>query len=549
MKAAASLALSATERTVALILLGAATLLRVPYIFNYRVNSDEPQHLHVVWGWTRGLLQYKDLSDNHPPLFHALMAPILALVGERPEAVTLMRFAMLPLALAAIWLTYAIAARLWDRRVALWSAVLLACHYEFFFKSVEFRTDNLWTVGWLASLALLAGGPISAWRAAAAGAALGADACVSQKTALLAAALVGALAVVALSREARRSMPWPRLIRLAAAAAAGLAAAPLAVVGYFASRGALGALAGGVLTQNLVPGLGNWRELWRPLLLPAGAALAVRCSRPALASAGADGARVRRVALALAAGLYGVALESVWPLVTGQDYLPAFPLAAILAAAGLAAWERRRPGAAPGLALAAVLAAECVVIVFKGPVWRDRAAPQTALVADTLRLTGRDDAVIDTKGETVFRRRAFFPVLETVTVERLRRGTLPDTLAEDAVRSLCYVAAPDSARFPARGRAFLNANFISVGAVRVAGSMLPAPSAAFDIAVPGRYAVVTPRGPAVGALDGTPYDGPRRLSAGAHEFLASGGSPAAAVVWAGAVERGFSPFAAEAGRS
>ncbi len=548
MKAAASLALSARERTVALILLGAATLLRVPYTLLYRVNSDEPQHLHVVWGWTRGLLQYRDLADNHPPLFHVLMAPLLALVGERADAVTVMRFAMLPLALAAIWLTAVIAARLWDRRVALWSAVLLAVHYEFFFKSIEFRTDNLWTVGWLAALAVLAGGPLSLGRAAAAGAALGADACVSQKTALMAAVLAAtAVALLALSPAVRRALKVTRTALLAAAAAGGATLAPLAVAGYFARRGALGALVRGVVTQNLVPGLGNWQVAWRPALLPVGVALAVVFARPALAGAGTDPVRVRRVALALVAWLYVVTLEGAWPLVTGQDYLPVFPLAAILAAAGIAAWLGRSRGAAPRAALAAVVAVELVVVGLKGPVWRDRAAPQRALVADALRLTGRDDAVADTKGETVFRRRAFFPVLETITIERLRRGLLPDTLAEDVVRARCYVAAPDSARFPAAGREFLNRNFVRVGALRVAGIVLSAPSTAFAIAVPGRYAVVTPGGPARGLLDATPYDRPRELAAGAHRFDAAAGSASAAVVWARAVELGYSPFAGRPG--
>jgi hypothetical protein len=38
------------ERLTALALLGLALLLRIPYVFLYRFNSDEPQHLHVVWG-------------------------------------------------------------------------------------------------------------------------------------------------------------------------------------------------------------------------------------------------------------------------------------------------------------------------------------------------------------------------------------------------------------------------------------------------------------------------------------------------------------------
>ena len=558
MKPAESVAVSARERTAALVLLGAVTLLRVPTVLNYRVNSDEPQHLHVVWGWTRGLLQYRDVADNHPPLFHALMAPLLALVGERPDAVTVMRFAMLPLALAAVWLTAVIGARLWGRRVALWSAVLLAFHYEFFFNSVEFRTDNLWTVGWLAGLAVVAGGTLGAVRALAAGAALGITLCVSQKTALmLLATAVAAGLVVALSERAVRAALGRRAVRLAAFAAAGFVAAPLAVWTYFAARGAGPALVYGVLTHNMLAGLGNWQDLWRPAVLPVGVAVAAWLAAPRVRAARGDRVRTLRVFLALCAAVYALALETVWPLVTGQDLLPLFPLLAILVARALETWEehvrRRAPAgapapAAPAAVLALLLAAEATVIVFKGPIWENRANGQTSLVAQALALTGRDDPVMDTKGETVFRRRPFFWALETITAERLRRGLLPDTVAEDVVRARCFVAAADNPRFPARGRAFLNRNFISVGRLRVAGRLLEPGGGAgansrFEIAVPGPYAVVTPEGAAAGTLDGSAYSGPRALAAGPHEFVPARGSGQLAVVWAHAVERGFSPFA------
>ncbi len=194
---------------------------------------------------------------------------------------------------------------------------------------------------------------------------------------------------------------------------------------------------------------------------------------------------------------------------------------------------------------------ELGVIVLKGPIWRDRGQTQTALLADVLRLTDGGDYVMDAKGETVFRRRPYFWVLETITNARLRRGLLADTIPEAIVRTRCYVAVPDSARFPGRGRAFLNANFVSVGGLRVAGHRLDPPrrgggSASFAIAVPGDYAVVTPAGPASGALDGTAGAGPRFLAAGTHEFTPEGPGPLA-VVWAQAIARGFSPFAPRRG--
>jgi hypothetical protein len=538
---------------VALTLLGFGFLLRLPYLYRYRFNSDEAQHLHVVWGWTQGLLQYRDLFDNHTPLFHLLMAPVLVFVGERSDALVLMRFAMLPLYLLSLWLTYLLARRLFDARVALFAAALAGLHYEFFFKSIEFRTDNMWTAAWLAALAVAAGGPFSARRVFAAAAALGAALSIAQKTVLLAAALAAAaLLVAALSAAVRSAFPPRRLAALAAAAATGFLLLPAVLAAFFAAEGAFGALVHDVIAHNLLPGLGDGRPAWRLLFLPLGAVAAAWVAAPRLRAAGNDRIRVLRVFVLLTVALYVLALEGLWPLVTGQDYLPAWPLAAIYVVAGFQRWEDRRNArgrrrALPATVLLAVLAAELGVIVLKGPLWHDRGRAQTALLADVLRLTDSGDEVMDAKGETVFRRRPFFWVLETITKARLRRGLLADTIPEAMVRTRCHVAVPDDARFPQRGRTFLNANFVSVGRLRVAGCMLGVPPGAgaplsFAIAVPGEYTVVTPHGPAVGELDGRFAAGPRFLAAGTHEFKPEGVSLPLAVVWAKAVARGFSPF-------
>ena len=70
-----------SERFVAIAIAIAALMMRVVAFFHYRFDSDEPQHLHVAWGWTVGLLQYRDLFDNHAPLFHIAAAPLLRLLG------------------------------------------------------------------------------------------------------------------------------------------------------------------------------------------------------------------------------------------------------------------------------------------------------------------------------------------------------------------------------------------------------------------------------------------------------------------------------------
>ena len=45
--------------------------LRWFYVTTQPWDSDEPQHLHVVWAWANGLLPYRDVFDNHAPLFQA----------------------------------------------------------------------------------------------------------------------------------------------------------------------------------------------------------------------------------------------------------------------------------------------------------------------------------------------------------------------------------------------------------------------------------------------------------------------------------------------
>ena len=58
-------------------------VLRVITVTYFKFGADEPQHLHVIWGWARGFVQYRDLADNHMPLFQLLFAPIYKLIGDR----------------------------------------------------------------------------------------------------------------------------------------------------------------------------------------------------------------------------------------------------------------------------------------------------------------------------------------------------------------------------------------------------------------------------------------------------------------------------------
>src|SRR6516225_5476714 len=109
------------EFTSAALFLIALILLRVITIMHYRFGSDEPQHLHVIWGWARGFVQYRDVADNHMPLFQILCAPIYKLIGDRGTILYWMRIILQPLYVVAFWCTYRIGSLLFSRRVGVWT--------------------------------------------------------------------------------------------------------------------------------------------------------------------------------------------------------------------------------------------------------------------------------------------------------------------------------------------------------------------------------------------------------------------------------------------
>jgi hypothetical protein len=124
-----------------------------------------------------------------------------------------------------------------------------------------------------------------------------------------------------------------------------------------------------------------------------------------------------------------------------------------------------------------------------------------------------------------------------VTREQMAKGIIPDTIAQDVVRTRTYAAQADGAMWPPAGRAWLNDHFVNLGRLRAAGQWVK--DGTFTIGVPGEYVVLDANGEAKGTLDGTPYTGARMLGAGAHQFQ---GDNDVCVLWAPAFRRGHSPF-------
>lgn len=100
-------------------------LLRAVCVWVQPWDSDEPQHLHVVWSWTEGLIPYRDFFDNHTPLFHVLCAPFLMAFGVRPDIIVWMRWLIVQLNAFILWIIYRIGKNVFSTRGGLLAAFLV----------------------------------------------------------------------------------------------------------------------------------------------------------------------------------------------------------------------------------------------------------------------------------------------------------------------------------------------------------------------------------------------------------------------------------------
>ena len=526
---------SGAERVTLVVLIAAAAVLRILAFFRYRFDSDEPQHLHIAWAWTAGLLPYRDVFDNHAPLLNMITAPILRLVGERPDVLLFMRVPMLVLFAIVVVATYLLGARLYSQRVGIWSAVLLTLFPVFFLKSIEYRTDNLWNALWMIALIAMTGGALTSPRLFIVGLILGAALATSLKTTLLlfTLAIAGATtyAMCVRPRSARRAL------QLAAAALVGVAIVPAGIVAYFYARGGWPSLHYCVIEFNRMvvasrSPLAVWvpRVLWIPALM-----IVLRVAWRYRGNRSTDAARWRFF-FAVACGVFVVTLCAIWILISPRDLLPIFPLLAIFAVGAI-----ERHSARPLLAYAVIGAILCGAIVYYAEGLRNGTLEDITMMRQLLGLTRPGEPVIDLKGETVFRRRPFYYIFEYITRNAMRRGLIQDTIPEDVVNARCHVAQADGEFFPPRGREFLAANFLDMGRLRAAGQWIK-DDGSFSIAIPGTYVIVEKEGEAAGALDGTPYRGARSLAPGAHTFVQSGRKERLSCLWAPAFQRGYSPF-------
>lgn len=520
-----------SERLLAALIAVITLAMRGVAFFNYRFDSDEPQHLHVAWGWTVGLLQYRDLFDNHAPLFHMAMSPLLRFLGERSDILLYMRAPMIVLWLLVTIATFAIARRLYDVRVAVWATLFLNVFPTFFLKSLEFRTDNLWNACWIVAVAALVLGRRSTGLFFLSGLLLGCALSISLKTSLLLFTLAAAAVITYFMCLRGRSIGIRA--RHLVALAAGLVIVPSLIVAYFVWRGAWTELVYCVFRFNgLVALTRSPVVVWLPraIYIPAMVLLASKAWQYRRTTT------TWRFFFAVATGIFILTLGGFWILISPRDFLPFLPFVSIFIVAAL---MRRQRFATVMAALAIV----CLAGTGYYAAWlANRTREFITMENQLLRLTRVGDPVIDYKGELIYRRRPYYFILEYITRNAIVHGLVNDTVPEDLVRTQCHVAQADGTQWPERARDFMIANYIDLGRLRASGQWLK-PDGSFTVGVPGDYVILWRNGQAGGGfLDGTPYRGPRQLAAGAHVFKGAIAGERLACLWAPAFMRGFSPF-------
>jgi hypothetical protein len=550
------------EFIVAAVLFALMIVIRLINITRYAFDSDESQHLHVIWGWARGFVQYRDLFDNHMPLFHLLFAPIFGLIGDRATILYVMRFVVLPLYFVAAWCTYQIGTSLFSRRAGVWAVILVGLYTRYHFISVEFRTDNVWAPLWLLCITVLVSGPLTMRRALTAGLLLGLCFGVSMKSTLfLYSIALAAPATLFLVGRQRLGQSWRHLAQCVAAFVVSTATVPATIMAFFALKGLWRDFRYCVFDFNfLARGASESSVTYgshRPLILVVVLLSVVYVAWRMIRVTDDPGLTFRRAFVLIVCASYFLALKSFWPVTSHDDRPPFYPLAAVLCSGALVAisngliglkWNygrivRRMP------LPAFVACGEMLILMGMQPIWKDRTKRETDLIREVLALVKSGDYVLDCKGETVFRQRCVRAVFETITRSAIQRGLIADNAPQRCVETrTCVVATTLFKKFPRDTRRFIKRNYLPVTKnLRIAGEELNASATnprlcEFEVAIPADYEIISQGENVSGTLDGIPYDGARFLAAGRHIFESGSASRGLILLWSQAVARHFTPL-------
>ncbi|MDQ2856254.1 MAG: hypothetical protein M3R68_07995, partial [Acidobacteriota bacterium] len=139
------LASSSRRRFLFLVLLGLflfALALRIPLTLNREIDIDEFQHLHAAWLLSQHYVLYRDVWENHTPLFYYLLLPLFRFCREGSGLILFARVFSSFAGLGILLLTYLLARIDRDKLTSFLAVIILSYMVIFAEKSIEVRPDQ-----------------------------------------------------------------------------------------------------------------------------------------------------------------------------------------------------------------------------------------------------------------------------------------------------------------------------------------------------------------------------------------------------------------------
>lgn len=478
---------SSRRRPLYLVLLGLflfSIVLRVALTLNREIDIDEFQHLHSAWMVSQHYVLYRDVWENHPPLFYYLLLPLFRYCREGPGLVLTARVITSFAGLGILVLTYVLARIDHDKPTSFLAVIVLSFMVIFAEKSIEVRPDPFLIILWLTSLWISIRAFSNGQRFGffAAGLLLGIAFLFSQKALLPYAAMSFTFLVCSYVDKSQSALF--RFLKMQSSYTLGFLIPVAVCLAFFYYSGTLKAMITSTVLESFsYPNnsrpfyLLQLRNICFFLLASAGVIIHVRRLRHGSASARAS------QLLLLLPGLFLLLIFLF--LQTAPYPQSALLFAPLMAIYGAEAFRKSMDGIlisrrnadekdgtefrlkAKGLllfaaALAAGLIIPCAMLLLKGHPFSNTNVAQFRTMEYVMDHTQPGEAVFDGESAYIFRPQAYFyGSLFHAIVWRIQRGEIEQDIPESLTRTNCRVVIYDErvSTLPQAVQLFLKANY------------------------------------------------------------------------------------------
>ena len=523
-------------RLIAAILICSIFFIRIFRILNMGFDSDEPQHLHVVWCRINGLVPYKDFFDNHAPLFHFLMMPFLWMFGETATIIIIMRFIQIPLFMALLFIIHLVNKRIFANN-AVWITLLTGLFLNFSGVTIEFRPVLLWLLLWYLCIYIILKYPLNFKNGFILGIATGINIAVSLKTValLVPILLVSCVYYRAFLIKKNIQINMRIIFKYVAAFLIGTLIPVLIVVLIFNRLDACTSMIYCTITHNS-PAAVNYKIANRiPYFIIA--VLPLIIMNKYLARLPLETAYFTILAY------FSGGMLVLYPVVERETIIVFYSMAFIAIVGHI---FNRSKVSRPRLFIWVGMIIVATTILVRTP-FTNKNDEMVKMYSDIICLTDKTDYIMDAKGENIFRNRPTYYGFELFTKRLMRQGLIPDTIINDCKRTSTHVVLLRYRnKFPPAVKEFFDNEYLEISPdLAVSGKVVAITdkTAKFMIQVPGYYTIKSAENCSVnGFLDGIAYNGKSvYLRQRKHSFVSEDSCPKIVIIWSKALEKGYYP--------